>query len=89
MIAETIRSLPGEPIASQGHRPRKTNVGATLASAPKPVVHWEATLNDDFRLSDEGSILPGQDSITVTAAGEGHPLAANLQASNNKLNIIV
>ncbi len=59
------------------------HVGTKLTGAPRPVVLWEATLNDDFKVSDSGSILPGQDSITVTSAGQGHPLAANLEAGSH------
>ncbi len=59
-----------------------STVGATFKTTPVPVVVSEAFILDDMGMVDTGSSNSGstsaQTQVTVTTAGSGHPLGANI-----------
>lgn len=55
-------------------------VGAKFRDVSAAVILWEHNLVDDFLLCSVVPTVAGQDSVRITTAGQGHPLAAGLSA---------
>lgn len=51
-------------------------IGTKLRGVPIPVINWERSLSDEFRISDSGAVVDAQTTFTLTAEGAAHPMGA-------------